>query len=139
MDFAKHKEKILATHGGRIRRQRPRLWPSWGFQGKDVDTGQKERIEDVGSSEEQQGVGVFEPLEHRSVPEEDQLEKEVLLGKGVAQMERHPGDHGEHAPEGGSSLKDLANHAVTSSEEARRGGFVWGRFRVLRASQRDEA
>src|SRR5205809_2911740 len=110
MDFAEHDEKIFAGSGRRIGRRLPRLSSPRALQGEDVGGGDKKGIEDVGSRKEKQGVEKLKPLEDRPRPEEDQFEKEVLVGKGIAEIEHHPGRRGEHACEEGSHLKDLPNH-----------------------------
>src|SRR5437868_3106824 len=139
MDFAEHDEKIFAGSGRRIGGRLPGLSSPRALQGEDVYAGDKKGIEDVGSREEKQGVEKFKPLEDRPRPEEDQFEKEVLAGKGIAEIEHHPGDRGEHAREEGSHLKDLPNHEVHSSEEPLGlSGSVLGPFRILRASRRDQ-
>src|SRR5207253_605088 len=67
-------------------------------------------------------------------------EKEVLVGKGIAEIEHHTGRRGGHACEEGSHLKDLPNHDVHSSEQPLGlSGSVLGPFRILRASRREEA
>src|SRR5437870_4431231 len=140
MDFAEHDEKIFAGSGRRIGRRLPRLSSPRALQGEDVGGGDKKGIEDVGSRKEKQGVEKLKPLEDRPRPEEDQFEKEVLVGKGIAEIEHHPGRRGEHACEEGSHLKDLPNHDVHSSEQPLGlSGSVLGTFRILRASRREEA
>src|SRR5436309_11580758 len=117
MDFAEHDEKIFAGSGRKIGRRLPRLSSPRALQGEDVGGGDRKGIEDVASRKEKQGVEKLKPLEDRPRPEEDQFEKEVLVGKGIAEIEHHPGRRGEHACEEGSHLKDLPNHDVRLSKQ----------------------
>src|SRR5437868_668131 len=79
VDFTEHKEEVLAIPGRRIPRKLPRFWPPRAFPCENVDTGQQEGIEDVGSGEQKQGVRKFEPVEDGAGPQKDQLDKEVPL------------------------------------------------------------
>src|SRR5437879_6678466 len=89
MDFAEHDEKIFAGSGRRIGRRLPRLSSPRALQGEDVGGGDKKGIEDVGSRKEKQGVEKLKPLEDRPRPEEDQFEKEVRVGKEIAEREKN--------------------------------------------------
>ena len=64
--------------------------PAFGRGGdfEDVKSGEKEGINDVGSRVQEDGVAKLHALEDGVRPEEDEFEKEILFGKGIAALSR---------------------------------------------------
>src|SRR5208283_4860143 len=90
VDLAEHEEQIVPIGRGWIHRRLACFWPRRRLQGENVESRQKERINNVGSRVQKQSVGKLQSLEERACPEEDEFEEEILLGKGIPEIQHDP-------------------------------------------------
>src|SRR5450432_1619219 len=113
--FSEHQEEFVAAARVGVSGQGHWFDLSPGSEGEDVEARKNERVCDVGSGEEEQGIGVLEAGIDQGRTNRDQMKHEVVLREGPTEVKSDSGGTGEDVGDEALGGKRTLDHCAPPS------------------------